>query len=411
MRTEETIDDRRPTTKDNHTATIKSKIQNPKSKILFDGRYIQDRYHGIGRYAFHLASELATALPGRHFEVLRDPSLRESRFDWGGLTTHANVTLHEVAAPPFSLAEQLRLLPKLAHPAQVYHTPYFAIPWLSRARSLVTVHDCIFERDPRYMPRRWARSYYRLLMMVSARRAYAVFVPSRATASDVRRFYRVPARKLVVTPEAADTAFRPIHDKDRLDEARQRYNLHGPFMLAVGMRRPHKNFAMLVRAFEQATGAYDGALVPTEEHPRLVFIGEADERFPDEAAAARSMGDRVRFLGKVPEADLPMLYNLATAFACPSLIEGFGLPVLEAMSCGTPVICSDIPVLREVAGGAALYVPPTDPNAWAGAIQNIFSHPETPTALSQAGLARSGQFTWQRCAQSVLPIYRRLGLG
>jgi glycosyltransferase involved in cell wall biosynthesis len=292
----------------------------------------------------------------------------------------------------------------LAPRKQVYHTPYFALPWLLPARSLVTVHDCIFERDARYMPKRWARSYYRLLMMVSLRRAHTVFMPSRATASDVRRFYRVPSRKLVVTPEAADTAFHPIQDKARLDEVRQRYGLQSTFVLAVGMRRPHKNFGLLVQAFGLAVEK-DNA------EAQLAFVGEADERFHDEAAdSASALGDRVRFLGKVPEADLPVLYNLAAAFACPSLIEGFGLPVLEAMSCGTPVICSDIPVLREVAGDAALRVPPTDARAWAAAIQQVCSRPELRASLSQAGLKRSAHFTWQRCAVSVLPTYRRLNL-
>lgn len=380
------------------------KAENPRSAIVFDGRYIQDRYHGIGRYAFHMVVELAAALPSQQLTVLRDPSLAESRFDWTKLEATPNVRLKEVAAPPFGLAEQIRLPRLLARNKWLYHTPYFALPWLLTAYSMVTVHDCIFERDARYMPKRWARSYYRLLMTVSLRRAHAVFVPSRATAADVRWFYRVPARKLIVTPEAADSAFQPIQNRARLEEVRERYALQRPFMLAVGARRPHKNFGLLVRAFAQV-----GALSSASAAPQLVFVGDADERFSDEAATvARSLGDKVRFLGKVPEADLPALYNLADAFACPSLIEGFGLPVLEAMSCGTPVICSDIPVLREVAGDAALRVPPTDIQAWGRTLQRIFSEAELRESLSRAGLERSTRFTWQRCASAALPVYKKL---
>jgi alpha-1,3-rhamnosyl/mannosyltransferase len=206
-------------------------------------------------------------------------------------------------------------------------------------------------------------------------------------------------RKLVVTPEAADSSFRPVDDRSLLDTVKARYSLPPSFVLAVGARRPHKNFALLVKA----AGA-------TRSKATLLFVGEADERFPDEAAeAAKGMGDRVRFLGNVPEAELPAIYSLATVFACPSTVEGFGLPVLEAMACGAPVVCSDIPVLREVAGDAALLAGPRDIPAWAAALDRVLSSEDEQERLGQAGHARAALFNWRNAAVAVLHTYRQLG--
>jgi glycosyltransferase involved in cell wall biosynthesis len=370
-------------------------------RAVFDGRYVSDRYHGIGRYAFHVLKELIQALPEIDFSVLRDTGAPESRFDWSTLEAGRSLAFRDLHAPVFSLTEQVavpRVCYEERHQATVYHTPYFALPWaLPGRKSIITVHDCIFEHDSRYMPQRWARLYYTLLMHASTRRAGAIAVPSRATARDLSRFYRASKRKIVVTPEAADPSFHRIEDKALLEAVRLRYTLPADFVLAVGARRPHKNFVHLVRSLALVEGA------------SVVFVGDADERFPDETAAAATMlQGRVRFLGKVPESDLPALYNLATVVACPSLIEGFGLPVLEAMSCGTPVVCSDIAVFREVAGEAAAYAPPTDQQAWAGALREVLSSSERQGRLRDAGLARSRRFTWRAAADALTPIYRSI---
>jgi glycosyltransferase involved in cell wall biosynthesis len=366
--------------------------------IVFDGRYIQDQYHGIGRYAFQLLMQLARLLPAHRFVVLRDLSLAESRFDWAALEALPNVCMQGIAAPTFSVKEQLVIpfLSRLRGHA-IYYTPYFALPWLLHAPSFVTVHDCIFEHNARYMPRRWERAYYKLLMRASMWRARVVFVPSRATARDVRHFYGVPAHKLVVTPEAADPGFRPVEDSDSTRKVRKRYGLPDSFVLAVGARRPHKNFGMLVRAVSRL------------ENAELVFVGNADKRFTDDAAnEAANAGSRVHFLGAVPEADLPLLYNLATVVACPSLIEGFGLPLLEAMSCGTPVVCSDIPVFREVAGDSVIYADPHNEAAWAQALNEVLRSAGMRSKLRDAGLKRASQFTWEQTARALVPLYARL---
>ena len=315
--------------------------------------------------------------------------------------------MNELKAPVFSAREQIALPLVLGSAGvegrlavgRLYHSPYFALPWLFvRTRGIVTVHDCIFERDSRYMPRRWARLYFGMLMRASMSRAAAVVVPSRSTARDLRRFYGIRPQKIVITPEAADQTFRPMRRGGQLNSVRERYDLPEKFVMAVGARRPHKNFTMLVRAMEHL------------EQATLVFVGEADERFRDDAAeAARPLGRRVRFLGKVDEGDLPALYNLATVVACPSLIEGFGLPVLEAMACGTPVVCSDIPVFREVAGDAAAYAQPTERRDWAARLDEVLGNPARREHLTQHGLERSASYTWRRAAEALVPAYSSLG--
>ncbi|HUS13660.1 MAG TPA: glycosyltransferase family 1 protein [Chloroflexia bacterium] len=363
---------------------------------MFDGRYIQDRYHGIGRYAYHLLSELAAALPDQRFCVLRDPDLADTRFDWAALAARPNVFIQSVRAAPFGVREQVAV-PPAALRSRLYHTPYFALPWLLPGRAVITVHDCIFEHDARYMPKAWARRYYRLLMAMSLARASVVCVPSAATAADVRRFYRVPRRKLRTTPEAADPNFRPTTDPARQAAVRAQYGLPTTFVLAVGARRPHKNFARLVEAVR-----------PLPDLP-LVFVGTADPRFVDTAGqAARALGDQVHFLGSVPEADLPVLYSLATVVGCPSLIEGFGLPVLEAMACGTPVVASAIPVFSEIAGDAAVLVPHGSTQEWTTALHAVATDSARRDCLSRAGLARARRFSWARAAEVLLPLYRTL---
>jgi glycosyltransferase involved in cell wall biosynthesis len=141
----------------------------------------------------------------------------------------------------------------------------------------------------------------------------------------------------------------------------------------------------------------------------IVFVGDADERFHDDTReAARVLGSRAHFVGKVAEDELPALYNLATVVACPSLIEGFGLPVLEAMACGTPVVCSDIPVFREVASHAALYAPPDNLAAWTEALSKMLGSPAVRANYRRWGLERSHRFSWRAASEALLPAYSQL---
>lgn len=368
-------------------------------RIAFDARYINDRYHGIGRYAFRLLEAMVAAAPERTFIVFRGRG-RDSRFDWNTLAARPNVELCDGPWPLYGPHEQC-LWPWLLRRARadVFHSPYFVAPLLAPCPVVITIHDLIFDRYPAYMPWTWARPCYRLLMSWSTRRARRIIAVSQATAADLTRFYRTPPAKITAIPEGVDPGFGPLLDYDRLQVLRNRYRLPRPFILTVGARRPHKNLARLVEAFAR--------LVAETAHD-LVFVGPADARFPDEAGQAvahHRLNGRVRFLDWVPEADLPGLYALATLVVLPSLVEGFGLPALEAMACGTPVLAASATALPEVVGQAGVLVDPYDVGALTKALRELLCNSTLRRRLGEAGRQRATTFTWQKAAQLTLAVY------
>jgi len=368
-------------------------------RIAFDGRYISDRYHGIGRYAFRLLEAMAAIAPERTFIVFRGRG-RDSRFDWKTLAARPNVELRKGPWPLYWPHEQL-LWPWILRrsQAELFHSPYFAVPLWAPCPTVVTVHDLIFDRYPAYMPRSWARPYYRALMGWGIRRARRIIAVSRATAADLTRFYPTSQGKIAVIPEGVDPNFAPSIADDQLWSLCRRYHLSRPFILTVGVRRPHKNLARLVTAF---------ARLAAETAHDLVFVGPADPRFPDEArqaVAQHGLNGRVHFLDWVPEADLPGLYALATLVVLPSLVEGFGLPALEAMACGTPVLAANASALPEVVGEAGVLVDPYDVEALTDAMRELLRDAALRLRLGEAGRKRAATFTWQEAARRTLQVY------
>ncbi|HSM57643.1 MAG TPA: glycosyltransferase family 1 protein [Candidatus Sulfomarinibacteraceae bacterium] len=371
-------------------------------RIGFDARYINDTYHGIGRYAFRLLEALVAASPRRTFVAFRGRA-PDTRFDWGSLDARPNVTIVRGPWPLYWPQEQL-WWPWLLRRMKIdyFHTPYFVAPLLTSAPVVITVHDMIFEQYPAYMPLAHARPYYRLLMALSVRRAARIVAVSQATARELRNFYPVSAGKIAAIGEGTDPHIKAVDDQETLQRLRRQYNLHRPFVLSVGARRPHKNLARLVRAFARLESA-----VPHD----LVFVGQADKRFPDEAretSARLGLDGRVRFLGWVPEADLPGFYTLADAVAVPSLVEGFGLPALEAMACGAPLLAHNASSLPEVVGQAGLLVNAADCDALAQGLCRLLQDEPLREQLAAAGLKRAAEFNWRTVATQITSIYIEL---
>ncbi len=369
------------------------------TRIAFDARYINDRYHGIGRYAFRLLEAMVNVAPMHTFIVFRGQG-RDSRFDWNALASRPNVELREGPWPLYWPHKQV-LWPQILRRsrADVFHSPYLSVPLMAPCPVVLTVHDLIFERYPAYMPRAWMRSYYRLLMALGIRRARHIIAVSQATADDLVHFYPVPPEKVTVIPEGVEAGFGPPTDELRLWSLCHRYNLSRPFILSVGVRRPHKNLARLVEAFAR--------LAPETAHD-LVFVGPADPRFPDEArqiVTQRGLNGRVRFLDWVSEEDLAGLYNLATFVTLPSLVEGFGLPALEAMACGTPVLAANASSLPEVVGEAGVLVDPYSVDALADAMRALLRDKTLRQHLGKAGRQRATTFTWEEAARRTLKVY------
>jgi alpha-1,3-rhamnosyl/mannosyltransferase len=223
-----------------------------------------------------------------------------------------------------------------------------------------------------------------------------VIAVSAATRADLLRHFRVPAERVVVIPEAVDAEFRP-RPMEEVQAVRQRYHLPEHYLLYLGINKQHKNLVRLVEAYARLEPGV----------PALVLAGREDPRYPQarQRAAELGLAERVRFPGDIANADLPALYSGAMLFVFPSLYEGFGLPPLEAMACGTPVACSQASSLPEVVGEATLRFDPYDVEAIAQGLRQAVQDEPLRKHLGEAGVARAAQFTWERAARETMRVY------
>jgi glycosyltransferase involved in cell wall biosynthesis len=265
---------------------------------------------------------------------------------------------------------------------------------------VVTVHDISFAVRPDFFTRK-DRFLLKALVPWSLRRAARIITDVEYTKRDLVRMYNLSPEDIEVIPLAADPRYHPM-DRVRCRQiVAERHGISGPFVLYVGTLQPRKNVATLIRAygmFRERTGL-PHKLVLTGK-PKYMYQSVLDalneSRFPDD----------IVLTGFVTDADLPIYYNAAAVFAFPSLYEGFGLPVLEAMACGTPVISSNVTSLPEVAGDAALLVDPREPEAFCDALVQVLGDEEVANRLSQRGLEQAARFTWERTARETLAVYR-----
>jgi len=320
------------------------------------------------------------------------------------------VEITALSISPFSLRQQWmvpRFLRRLD--ADLYHTPYYLMPYRPGQPTILTVHDLI----PLLLPDRStmrARLLFRWTMAMALRAADSVIAVSETTRRDLLTRFHIPPCRVVTIPEAVDPTFfvRPPAEVSAL---RRKYGLPERYILYLGSNKPHKNLVRLVEAWALVTkrGTRD-----TEHGSRttLVIAGAWDPRYPESRERAESLGlGNIRWLGPVPESDLPALYTGATVFVFPSLYEGFGLPVLEAMACGAPVICSNVSSLPEVAGDAAVTFTPTDPGAIADALDRVLNDAGLCADLRDRGLRRARLFSWDQSARRTLALYREVRAG
>ena len=371
-------------------------------RVAIDGRAIQDHFPGIGRYVYNLTRALARLPERPDLTLLYDPTRWSSRFALGAL---AGVELLPAPYTPFDWRSQ-RAIPRRLRAADVdlYHSPYYLMPYWSGRPTVVTLYDTIPLIYPQYLPSGAARRAYRWLNLLAGRRARRILAISASAAGDIARHLHIPAGRIVVTPLAADERFRPLPDRAAVDAWRRAAGLPSIYVLYLGINKPHKNLVTLIRAWKLAL---ERGLEAAGDSPALVLAGREDPRYPQtrRAALEAGAGSRIIFLGDVAEDDLPWLYNAATLFVYPSVYEGFGLPVLEAMACGTPVACSNTSSLPEVAGDAALLVEPLDIEGWAAALGRLLADAEQRRELARRGLAQAARFSWERTARQTLGAY------
>ncbi len=286
----------------------------------------------------------------------------------------------------------------------VLHSTHHTLPVRPmRSRRVVTVHDVTFFRIPdRYPPLR--RFYCQAITRLSARVADAIIAPSHAAREDVIRTLGAVPSKVHAVYEAAGPQYE-LMPRDEAAAVARKYGLDGPFVLSVGSLEPGKNRGRLIRALRELRR--EGVTAP------LAVVGQKAWKYEDDFALVEElgMGDTVRFLDYVPSTDLPALYNAATVFAFPSLYEGFGLPVMEAMACGLPVLTSNISATAEVAGDAAVLVDPRDMPAIRDGLRELLANAIVRDHFARLGLERAAQFSWRRAADETHAVYERALLG
>jgi len=273
---------------------------------------------------------------------------------------------------------------------------------------VVTVHDLGF----RYFPqahRPLDRWYLEWSTRYHARTAGHLLADSEATQHDLIEVYGVPPGRITVIYPGRDESLQPVTDPAAIEVIKTRYGIKGDYILHLGTLHPRKNLLRLVEAF----ALLQKDLGPRTSDWRLVLAGRKGWLYEPlfRRVAALGLEDGVVFTGYIPQADLAPLLSGAHCFAFPSLYEGFGFPVLEAMTCGTPVICSDTSSLPEVVGDAALLVDPEDTQAWAEALRRLLTDAELRQSVIQRGYRQMQRFSWPRAAQQVLEVFAEVGSG
>jgi glycosyltransferase involved in cell wall biosynthesis len=295
----------------------------------------------------------------------------------------------------------------------IFHATDFVLPpTYQQTRTLLTVHDLSFVRDPDSATQA-LRRYLNSVVPRSVTRAQHVLADSQATKDDLIQLYKASPDKITVLYSGVESRFNPEKQRGEEQRIRRRYKLgHQPFILGLGTLQPRKNYSRLMTAFAKIADVsrrLDGRPI----NHNLVIVGKQGWLYDSIIADAARLGVRTRviFPGYADDEDLPALYRAADLFVFPSLYEGFGLPPLEAMACGTPVVTSNVSSLPEVVGDAGLAVDPTDVYALANAMSRALQEQDVRDRMRARGLARAAEFTWLRAARQLREVYRSLGGG
>jgi glycosyltransferase involved in cell wall biosynthesis len=363
-------------------------------RVGIDARLVYYSQAGIGQYILHLVNGLAKA------DTENDYVLLQSRKDDTTILEQPNFRRVSLWTPSHHRLERYSLNVELMRLGlDVLHSPDFIPPHRPSCKSVITVHDLAFLLYPHFLTKESARYYGHIDQAV--RWTDHIISVSESTKRDTIQHLGVPEDKITVVHEAASPIFRPVEREEAKEQVRNRHGVDGPYILFVSTIEPRKNVPTLLRAIWQLMECY-------KQDVRLVLAGGRGWLFEDAFAVVEELklDDRVHFVGRVSSEDLLYLYNAAEMLAHPAFYEGFGLPPLEAMACGLPVVVSDVASLPEVVGDAGLLIDPNNADELTVAMWRLLNDSELWKELREKGLRQARQFSWERAARETMEIYR-----
>ena len=373
-------------------------LRNPVIRIAIDAHTVGTKLGGNESYAVNLIEALAQIDSTNNYTIYVTTNEARDRFSnrWPNFKVRSTLPHTPLIRIPLTLSAELR-----KNPVYVLHVQFTAPPFCP-CPFVVSIHDLSFEHLPQTFKRR-SRTQLRLTVRHSARRAARILSLSEHTRGDIVETYGIESNRIEAIPLAAPDHFCRVNDKRELQRVRHNYGIEGDYILSVGSIQPRKNLARLIKAYAQLRGDCSA-----DKLPKLVLVGKCAWLYDETLRALDQVGvkDSVVLTGYVPESDLPAIYSSALCFVYPSYFEGFGLPPLEAMKCGTPVIVGNQTSLPEVVGDAGLTVDPFDVDAIAGAIRRLMNDSALRAELSQKGQERASTFTWRETARRTLQIYQ-----
>jgi glycosyltransferase involved in cell wall biosynthesis len=355
------------------------------------------RSGGISRVIYHLLAELGRDSRGHTFDVFVPTAPTTNGWGWGKLNFHPSG--RHTVRPPVRIAWEQTVLPRqlaaLKPKPDLLHGLAYALPLGWTGPGVVTIYDLSFLRFPGAF-NLTNRIYLTATTRATARRAQRIITISEHARRDIVRLLSVPEQRVDVTYPAADERYRPLPTLE-VEVFRKARGLVNDFVFAVGTLEPRKNLVGLLHAY---------ARLRSPRAPLYVAGGSGWRVSPIfDTVQQLGLQDDVHFLGFVPEDELPLWYNAARLFAFPSLYEGFGLPVLEAMACGTPVITSTAASLPEVAGQAAILVPPQDTDRLAQEMERVLDDPQRQMEMRAAGRIQASRFSWRAMTDQTIASY------
>jgi glycosyltransferase involved in cell wall biosynthesis len=369
-------------------------------RIAIDAHSVGAKLGGNESYATNLIEALAQVDSVNDYTLFVTTAEALNRYQgrWPNFTVRSTLPHTPLIRIPLTLSAELR-----KNPVDLLHVQFTAPPFCP-CPVVVSVHDLSFEHLPHTFNRR-SRTQLRLTVRHSVRRAARILTLSEHTKQDIVQTYGVDACRVDAIPIAAAPHFSPVSDTKELQRVRHTYGIESNYILYVGSIQPRKNLTRLVNAYALLRKKYQAATLP-----KLVLAGKCAWLYDETLRALHETGlnDSVILTGYVPESDLPALYSGALCFVYPSYFEGFGLPPLEAMQCGVPVIIGNTTSLPEVVGDAGLLVDPFDVEALAAAIEDLINNSVLRSQLRVKGFARARMFDWKETAHRTLEVYQQI---